>query len=83
MFSIGLCVRYQADPRKSHLLATKKIIKYVKGKLDYGVWYDRDMNCELIGYRDADWVENVDDIKSTSCGCFYIGKNLVSWLSKK
>ena len=37
----------------------------------------------LTGFSDADWVRNVDNRKSTSGGCFYLGNNLVSWQSKK
>ena len=37
----------------------------------------------LIGYCDADWAWSVDDIKSTSGGCFFLGNNMISWFSKK
>ena len=37
----------------------------------------------LVGYSDANWDGNVDDCKSTSGGCFYLGNNLVSWMSKE
>jgi hypothetical protein len=37
----------------------------------------------VAGYSDADWAGNADDRKSTSGGCFYVGNNLVAWMSKK
>ena len=37
----------------------------------------------LAGYLDADWAGCIDDRKSTLGGCFYLGNNLVSWMSKK
>jgi hypothetical protein len=37
----------------------------------------------LAGYSDADWARNADDRKSTSGGCFYVGTNLVAWMSQK
>ena len=61
----------------------KRIIRYVSGTLDYGVWYSKDINISLAGFSDADWAGNVDDKKSTSGGCFYLGYNLVSWHNKK
>ena len=61
----------------------KRIIRYVNGTPDYGLWYSKDSNACLAGYLDADWAGSVDDRKSTLGGCFYLGNNLVSWMSKK
>ena len=61
----------------------KRIIRYVNGTPDYGLWYSKDSNACLAGYSDADWAGSMDDKKSTSGGCFYLGNNLVSWMSKK
>ena len=68
---------------KSILIALKGIIKYVKTTDEFGVWYSKGTNDVLAGYFDADWVGNADDRKSTSRGCFYVGNNFVSWMSKK
>ena len=65
------------------MIALKRIIKYVKTTADFGVWYSNDINDVLAGYSDTDWVGNANDRKSTSGGCFYVGNNLVSWMSKK
>ena len=61
----------------------KRIIRYVNGTSDYGLWYSKDSNACLASYLDADWAGSVDDRKSTLGGCFYLGNNLVSWMSKK
>ena len=82
-YSVGVCARYQANPKESHMTALKRIIKYVKTTVDFDVWYSKDINDVLAGYSDVDWVGNADDRKSTSRGCFYVGNNLVSWMSKK
>ena len=37
----------------------------------------------LAGFSDSDWTGNADDRKSTTGGCFYVGANLVAWMSKK
>ena len=65
------------------MTALKRIIKYIKTIVDSGVWYNKDTNDVLAGYSDTDWAGNVDDRKSTSGGYFYVGNNLVSWMSKK
>ncbi|KAK0586597.1 hypothetical protein LWI29_009370 [Acer saccharum] len=82
-FSVGLCARFQANPKESHLKAVKRIIRYIKGTHSLGLFYSFDTNDILVGYCDADWAGNIDDRKSTSGGCFYVGNNLVSWSSKK
>ena len=82
-FNVGICAKFQATPKESHLTAIKQIIRYINGISDYGIWYLRDSNECLVGYSDADWAECINDRKSTSSGCFYLGNNLVSWMSKK
>ena len=82
-YSVGVYARYQSNPKESHIIALKKIIKYVKITADFGGWYSKDTNDVIAGYSDADWARNADDRKSTSRGCFYVGNNLVSWMSKK
>ena len=83
MFSVCLCARYQANPKESHLVAVKRILRYVGGTTSLGLHYSFDTNTNLVGYSDSDWAGNTDDRKSTSGGCFYLGNNLVSWYSKK
>ena len=82
-YSVRMCARYQANPKESHMTTLKRIIKYVKTTVDFSVLYSKDTNDILVGYSDVDWVGNADDRKSTSGGCFYVGNNLVSWMSKK
>ena len=77
-YNMEVCARYQANPKESHMTALKRIIKYVKTTTDFGVWYSQDTNDVLAGYSDAE-----DDRKSTLGDCFYVGNNLVFWMSKK
>ena len=60
------------------MIALKRIIKYFKTTANFDVWYSKDTNDVLAGYSNANWAGNVDDRKSTSRGCFYVGNNLVS-----
>ena len=82
-YTVEIYARYKANPKDSHMIALKRIIKYVKTTIDFGVWYSKDTNDVLVGYFDADWAGNVDDRKSSLGGCFYVGNNLVSLMSKK
>ena len=82
-FSVGVCSRFQSNPKISHLNAVKRIIKYVGGTCDYGLFYCKEFNLSLTGFSDSEWAGNADDKKSTTGGCFYVGANLVVWMSKK
>ena len=82
-YSVGMCTRYQDNPKESYMTALKIIIKYVKTIAEFGVWYSKDTNDVLAGYSNVDWAGNADDRKSTLGCCFYVGNNLVSWMSKK
>ncbi|CAM8957414.1 unnamed protein product [Rhodiola kirilowii] len=83
VYAVGVCARYQANPKESHLLQVKRIIKYVCGTVDFGIWYTKDTNPQVVSFYDADWAGNAEDWKSTSGGCIFLGNNLVSWFSKK
>jgi hypothetical protein len=82
-FSVGVCARYQANPKESHVKAVKRIIRYISGTTDFGICYTFDTNVEIAGYTDSDWAGDANDRKSTSGGAFFVGNNLVSWHSKK
>ena len=65
-FSVGVCAHFQAASKESHMTAVKRIIRYVNGTSDYGIWYSKDLNDCLADYSDANWAGCVDDRKSTS-----------------
>lgn len=70
-------------PRQSHLQATKKIMRYLRGTYDHGLFYSSSKNYSLIGYSGSDWGGDIDNRKSTS-GYFFTLKNAAcSWSSKK
>jgi hypothetical protein len=83
MFSVCKCARYQASPRESHLKATKRILRYLKGTHDVGLWFPKESNFELIGYSDSDYGGCKIDRMSTSDTCQLLGRSLISWSSKK
>ena len=53
-YSVVVCARYQANLKESHMIALKKIIKYVKATANFGVWYNKDTNVVLARYSDVD-----------------------------
>ncbi|WVZ80887.1 hypothetical protein U9M48_028325 [Paspalum notatum var. saurae] len=83
MFSVCLCARFQADPKESHLTTVKKILRYLKHTPSIGLWYPKGVSFELLGYTDSDFAGCRVERKSTSGGCYLLGRSLVSWSSKK
>ncbi|KAJ9560782.1 hypothetical protein OSB04_005942 [Centaurea solstitialis] len=83
VFSTGVCARFQCDPRDSHLSAVKRILRYLKGTPDFGLWYPKDSGFELIAYTDSDHAGCKLNRKSTSGACQFLGDKLVSWSSWK
>jgi hypothetical protein len=75
--------QFQAAPKESHVLAVKRIFRYLKGTEEFGLWYPKGKDLSLIAYTDADWEGCIDDRRSTSGAIFYLGECLVSWLRKK
>ncbi|XP_074591060.1 secreted RxLR effector protein 161-like [Curcuma longa] len=83
LFAVGMCARYQSCAKESHLAIVKRILRYIKGTLNVGLWYPRNQNFDLIGYTDSDYAGCKLDRKSTSGGCQFLGSSLVSWSSRK
>ncbi|GJR54823.1 putative ribonuclease H-like domain-containing protein [Tanacetum coccineum] len=74
---------FQATPKTSHLLAVKRIFRYLKGKPTLGLWYFRDSPFELVAYTNSDYARVTQDRKSTTGGCQFLGNRLISWQCKK
>ncbi|GJX37934.1 hypothetical protein Tco_0251237, partial [Tanacetum coccineum] len=77
------CSRFQVTPKVSHLYAVKRIFKYIKGKPKLGLWYPRESPLDLVAYSDSDYAAANLDRKSTTGGCQFLGRRLISWQCKK
>ena len=75
--------QFMESPCAGHLIVVKRILRYVKGTLEYGLFYKENVSFYFHGYADADWARNVIDRRSTSGYCFSIGSAMISWCSKK
>ena len=80
---VGVVARFQSTPKETHMKEVKIIFRYLKGTLDFGLWYPKTQNFTLTAYIDVDWEGSIDRRKNTSGGAFFLGKCLVSSLSKK
>ena len=83
ILSVFLCGRYQANPKESHLIAIKRIIKHLKGTTNVGLWYPKGTFLNLIGFSDFDFAGCKLDRKSASGTCHPLGSFLVYLKCKK
>ena len=83
IFAVCQCARYQANPKLSHLIAVKRIFRYLKGCPKLGLWYPKNPEFDLYAFADSNYGGCELDRKSTSGGCQFLGDILVSWQCKK
>ncbi|GJY92756.1 retrovirus-related pol polyprotein from transposon TNT 1-94 [Tanacetum coccineum] len=83
MFAVCACSRFQVTPKTSHLSAVKRIFRYLKGKPKLGLWYPKDSSFDLESYSDSDYAKANLDRKSTTGGCQFLGRRLITWQCKK
>nr|GEU58664.1 putative ribonuclease H-like domain-containing protein [Tanacetum cinerariifolium] len=82
-FVICACARFQVTPKTSHLHAVKRIFRYIKGQTKLGLWYPKDSPFDLEAYSHSDYAGASLERKSTTGGCQFLGKRLISWHCKK
>ncbi|KAM1206869.1 hypothetical protein EV1_007562 [Malus domestica] len=71
------------NPKKPHLEAVRRILRYVKSTIDYGLLYKKGEDCKLVGYCDADYAGDHDTRRSTTGYVFKLGSRTISWCSKR
>jgi len=71
------------DPSCLHLKATKRILRYVHGIVDFCIHYFSTNNVKLGGFSDSDWGSNLYEWNSTSENYFSLGTSLITWIFKK
>uniref|UniRef100_M1CDU4 Uncharacterized protein n=1 Tax=Solanum tuberosum TaxID=4113 RepID=M1CDU4_SOLTU len=63
-------------------MAAKRVVRYLKGTLTYGIRFSKSQNFKLHGYSDSDWGRSTGDMKGTSGYCFTFGSGCFSWLKE-
>jgi len=82
-YAVGVMSRYMQNPKKPHLEAARRILRYVKGTFDYGLLYKKGEDCKMVGYCDADYAGDHDTRRSTTGYVFRLGSGSISWCSKR
>ncbi|XP_052176613.1 secreted RxLR effector protein 161-like [Diospyros lotus] len=83
MFVVSLISGDMAQPTKLHLLAAKRVLRYLRGTTNFGIFYKKGGNKELVAYTDSDYARDFEDRKSTVGYVFMLSSGAVSWSSRK
>ena len=82
-FAVGSVARYMQTPHESHWKATKIILRYIRGTIQFGIHYRTGGKPLLVGFTDSDWAGYPEDRKSTAGYVFSPGSRPVTWACKK
>ncbi|XP_047174799.1 uncharacterized mitochondrial protein AtMg00810-like [Vigna umbellata] len=85
-YSVGLVSRYMQNPRISHLMAIKRILRYLKGTHNFGILLpggESEGEVRINAYSDSDWCGDKSDRKSTAGYVFFLNGAPISWSSIK
>ncbi|KAG6478457.1 hypothetical protein ZIOFF_061900 [Zingiber officinale] len=61
LYEVGLVSRFMEEPKETHWKAAKRILRYVRGTMNHGLFYSHSNNSQLVGYSDIDWGGDCDD----------------------
>nr|GEU29091.1 hypothetical protein [Tanacetum cinerariifolium] len=83
MYAVCACSSFQVTSKTSRLHAMKRIFRYLKGQPKLGLWYPRESSFDLEANSNSDYAGANLDRKSTTGGCQFLGRILISWQCKK
>lgn len=82
-YAVIILIQFMAKPHESHWIASKRVLRYLKGTINFGIEYTNDCNVKWTHHFDFDRVRNPYDRESTIGYVFNIGSGAISWRSKK
>ena len=66
LFVLSLLFWFMYCVSEMHLKEAKRILRYIKGSVNYGVKFEKCLSFKLYRFSDSDWARSIDDIRSTS-----------------
>ena len=83
VFSVNKLSQFLHGSIVAHWWACKRIMRYVRGTISHGIMFTLTNLLNLEGFSNANWASNLDDRKSISSICIFLGGNLITWSSRK
>ena len=65
-YAVSNIAKFSANPTKLRWTAVKHIFRYLKGTLNYRLFFSREGSTDCVGFSDADWDGDHNDRKSIS-----------------
>lgn len=82
-YAVNRLSQYMHQPTDAHWQAAKRVLRYLAGTIDHGIFFSASNPLTLHAFSDADWAGDSDDYVSTNAYVVYLGKTPVSWSAKK
>ncbi|KAD3642035.1 hypothetical protein E3N88_31259 [Mikania micrantha] len=82
-YAVNQVSQFLQAPTTRHYQSVKRILRYIKGTINFGITFSRPTITTLVGFSDADWARCIETRRSTYGYSIYLGGNLVSWSAKK
>ena len=83
VFTVNYLSRFMQNPSQIHFVAAKRVLRYLKGTLDFDMNFVRSNITNLTSFSDNDWARSDKEMSSALELCFSIGGTIFSWNSKK
>jgi len=81
-YAVSCVSRYMQAPENAHYQAAKKILRYLRGTMDYGLFFPSNNEGTFHTYANADWGRDLDTRRSTSGILHKLGNSSIYWSSK-
>ncbi|XP_035837485.1 uncharacterized mitochondrial protein AtMg00810-like [Helianthus annuus] len=82
-YAVNQASQHLQAPTTSHFQLVKRILRYVKGTITFGLTFSKPTSATIVGYSNADWARCIETRRSSYGYSIYLGGNLVSWSAKK
>ncbi|XP_031259161.1 uncharacterized protein LOC116117268 [Pistacia vera] len=82
-YSVNKLTQFLKAPTQLHWQACKRLLRYLKGTTDFGIQFTKIQRFHLECFTNNDWAGDIQDRRSTSGCCLFLGSNILQWSSKK